>query len=146
MGQSELKTMSIGWLKKLMTISGRGLRGASVVHHAAVALNLRGHDHSYFPSQTRCGLRSRVFRRRAGRFGTRMPEQSDWEEELGNFKPCDTPGARNSVRELAPGHFEFGSVCRRGSLMKLICTPPIARLGCRICVLAEQRARSSAIE
>lgn len=40
-----------------------------------------------------------------------------------NFHAVDTPGARNSVRELAPGHYEFGASVERVSY-EVDLTPP----------------------
>ena len=40
-----------------------------------------------------------------------------------NFQAVDTPGARNSVRELAPGHFEFGTSVARVTY-EVDLTPP----------------------
>ena len=40
-----------------------------------------------------------------------------------NFRAVDTPGARNSVRELAPGHFEFGTSVARVTY-EVDLTPP----------------------
>jgi hypothetical protein len=107
-GQSTLMTRAIGWLQK-MIISAAAVGGALLLFPTGVAAQKEEVTIEILPESNAVSVQVSGEALKTWSFRDAYAGAIGLGRRVRNFQALDTPGARNSVRELAPGHFELGA-------------------------------------
>lgn len=106
-GQFGLKTMAIGGLKKTMSRAG-AVCGVLLLLATVVAAQKEEVTIELLPESNAIRVQVSGVPLKTWSFRDAYAGVIGLGRRIRKFEPLDTPGARNSVRELAPGHFELG--------------------------------------
>ena len=100
--------MAIGWLKKGIT-KGAAICGALLLFATGVAAQKEEVTLEILPESNAVRVEISGGPQKVWSFRDAYAGAIGLGRRIRKFQPLDTPGARNSVRELAPGHFELGA-------------------------------------
>jgi hypothetical protein len=100
--------MAIGWLKK-MTTKAPAVCGALLLFAAVVAAQKEAVTLEILPESTAVRVEISGGPQKVWWFRDAYAGVIGLGRRVRKFQALDTPGARNSVRELAPGHYELGA-------------------------------------
>lgn len=107
MGQSELMRTATGWLQKMIVAAA--VCGALLLPATGVAAQTEEVAIEILPELNAVRVEISGAPLKTWSFRDAYAGVIGLGRRVRKFQPFDTPGARNSVRELAPGHFELGA-------------------------------------
>lgn len=107
-GQSREKTVSTGWLKKIATRIA-AVCGALLLLTTAAVAQVETVTVTVIPESSTLHVQVSGVPQKSWSFRDTYAGVVGLGRRVRKFHAADTPGARNSVRELAPGHYEFGA-------------------------------------
>jgi hypothetical protein len=100
--------MAIGWLKKVATVAAASC-GALLLFPTGVAAQKEEVTIEILPESNAVRVEVSGVPLKTWSFRDAYAGAIGLGRRVRKFQSLDTPGARNSVRELAPGHFELGA-------------------------------------
>src|SRR5687768_11545956 len=103
-----LMTMTIGWLQKMMILAV-AVCGALLWFPKAADAQVETATVTVVPESSTAHVEVSGVPQKSWSFRDTYAGVIGLGRRVRNFRAVDTPGARNSVRELAPGHFELGA-------------------------------------